>query len=89
MTIPENEMQNPSAMNSRAAAGRYPYLAHDLDHPLFRVAAMDHDWQIDFVRQHQMRAQRRFLRVARRVHVMEIETALSNRDNFFRRGELA
>ncbi len=36
-----------------------------------------------------MRAQRRFLRGGRRVHVVEIEAALAYRDDFFRRGELA
>ena len=72
-----------------AAARRHSDFAHDRDHARFGVAAMNHDRTIHFGGEFEMAAQRRFLRLDRRMHVVEIETALANRDDSRRCGEVA
>ena len=72
-----------------SARGREPGFAHDFRHAPLALAAVDHDWQSEVGGEFQMAPQRRFLRVARRVHVVEIEAGLSDRDDFLRSRQLA
>src|SRR5580700_10560971 len=76
------------AMN-HAAACRHADLAYDRDDTLLGIAAMNHDRKFKFGGEFQMSSQRRLLRIGRRMHVMEVEAALANRDDLFRLGQFA
>src|SRR3984957_5769182 len=71
------------------AARRHPDFAHNRDDPGFGVAAMNHDWAIQFGGEFEMAAQRRFLGRGGRMHVVEVEAALANRDDSRRLREFA
>ena len=67
--MPENEMQKPEREEfvrrsrvagetvNNAAARRHPSLAHDFDEAMLGVAAVNHDWQVEFGGECEMRAQ--------------------------------
>src|SRR5215469_7091929 len=76
------------AMN-HAAPPRNSGFSYNLDHPALRVAAMNHDRQVEFAGELKMRTQRGFLSLARRMHVVEVKPALADRDDLLRRRQLA